>query len=84
VPSLDVLEPLGPDTCRSDPSAPCYYLHLKHRALNGDRDKLSARELVSRLAHERSTPVDLERASTERLPTEAVIARPGDDVGPRR
>jgi hypothetical protein len=40
------LEPLAPDACRSDPSAPCYYLHLKRRALNGDRDKLSARELA--------------------------------------
>jgi hypothetical protein len=46
VPSFDVLEPLGPDACRSDPSAPCYYLHLKRRALNGERDKLSERELA--------------------------------------
>jgi hypothetical protein len=26
-------------------AAPCYYLHLKERALNGGRDKLSQREL---------------------------------------
>jgi hypothetical protein len=44
VPSFDALEPLAPDACRSDPSAPCYYLHLKRRALNGGRDKLSQRE----------------------------------------
>ncbi len=35
---------LGPDACRFDPCAPCYYLHLKRRALNGGRDKLSRRE----------------------------------------
>jgi hypothetical protein len=46
VPSFDGLEPLAPDACRSDPAAPCYYLHLKRRALNGERDKLSARELA--------------------------------------
>jgi hypothetical protein len=44
VPSFDVLEPLGPDACRSDHSAPCYYLDLKRRALNGERDKLSERD----------------------------------------
>ena len=42
---MDVLEPLAPDACRSDPSAPCHYFHLKLRALNGGRDKLSDREL---------------------------------------
>ncbi len=36
VPSFDALEPLAPDARRSDRSAPCYYLHLKRRALNGD------------------------------------------------
>jgi hypothetical protein len=38
-------EPLQPDACRSDPSAPCRYYHLLLRALNGERDRLSAREL---------------------------------------
>jgi hypothetical protein len=46
VPSFDVLEPLAPDACRSDHNAPCYYLHLKRRALNGERDKLSVHELA--------------------------------------
>ena len=45
MPSLDALDPLGPDACRSDPSAPCAYWHLKLHALNGGRDKLSEREL---------------------------------------
>jgi hypothetical protein len=44
VPSYDFLEPLAPDACRSDHCAPCYYLHLKRRALNGERDKLTDRE----------------------------------------
>jgi hypothetical protein len=35
----------GPDACRSDPSAPCLYWHLKLHALNGGRDKLSQRNL---------------------------------------
>lgn len=46
MPSFDALDPLAPDACRSDPSAPCYCLHLKRRALNGERDKLSERELT--------------------------------------
>ena len=46
VPSFDALEPLAPDACRSDHGAPCYYLHLKRRALNGERSKLSLEELV--------------------------------------
>jgi len=45
VPSFDALEPLAPDACRSDPSAPCAYWHTKLHALNGGRDKLSEREL---------------------------------------
>jgi hypothetical protein len=45
VPTLDILEPLAPDACRHDPSAPCYYLHLKRRALNGERSRFSEREL---------------------------------------
>lgn len=45
MPSFDGLEPLAPDACRSDPSAPCYYLHLKRRALNSERKRLSRREL---------------------------------------
>jgi hypothetical protein len=45
VPSFDALDPLGPDACRSDPSAPCAYWHLKLHALNGGRDKLSHRDL---------------------------------------
>ena len=44
MPSLDAIDPLAPDACRSDPSAPCHYFHLKLRALNGDRDELSDRE----------------------------------------
>jgi hypothetical protein len=44
VPSFDVLEPLAPNACRSDPSAPCFYWHTKVEALNGGRDKLSERE----------------------------------------
>jgi hypothetical protein len=39
------MEPLFPYACRSDHSAPCYYLHLKNRALNGERHKLTAEEL---------------------------------------
>jgi hypothetical protein len=42
---MDSIEPLAPDACRSDHCAPCYYLHLKRRALNGERDKLTQREL---------------------------------------
>jgi hypothetical protein len=45
VPSFDALEPLAPDACRSDPSAPCFCWHLKLHALNRCRDKLSAEEL---------------------------------------
>ena len=45
MPSFDALEPLAPDACRSDPSAPCAYWHTKLHALNGGRDKLSEREL---------------------------------------
>ena len=45
MPSFDALEPLAPDACRSDPSAPCVYWHLKLHALKGGRDKLSPREL---------------------------------------
>jgi len=39
-------EPLALDACRSDPSAPCHYWHLKVRALNGGRDTLSRDELT--------------------------------------
>ena len=46
MPSFDALEPLAPDACRSDPSAPCFYWHTKIHALNGGRDKLSERELT--------------------------------------
>jgi hypothetical protein len=42
---FDALEPLGPDACRSDPSRTCRYWRLKLRALNGERDKLSRRDL---------------------------------------
>jgi hypothetical protein len=45
VPSFDSIEPLAPDACRSDPSAPCLYWHLKLRALNGERDRLPQRDL---------------------------------------
>jgi len=42
---MDCVGALGPDPCRSDPSAPCYYHHLlKMRALNGDYDKLTDEE----------------------------------------
>lgn len=41
---FDTLEPL-PDACLSDPSAPCFYWHLKLAALNGHRDRLSAEQL---------------------------------------
>jgi hypothetical protein len=41
VPGFDAIEPLAPDACHSDPSAPCHYLHLKRRARNGDAGKLS-------------------------------------------
>src|SRR4029450_9586335 len=40
MPSFDVLEPLAPDACRSDPSAPCRYWHTRP----GAREKLSDRE----------------------------------------
>jgi len=46
VPSFDVLEPLAPDACRSDPSAPWAYWHTKVHALNGGRDKMSQRDLT--------------------------------------
>jgi hypothetical protein len=46
LPSFDALESLAPDACRSDPSAPCFYWHLKLHALNGGRDKLAQRELT--------------------------------------
>jgi hypothetical protein len=46
VPSFDVLESLAPDACRFDPSAPCFYWHLKLHALIGGRDKLSQRDLT--------------------------------------
>ena len=36
---------LGPDACLVDRPAPCFYWHLKQRALNGERDKLSDEEL---------------------------------------
>jgi hypothetical protein len=42
---MDSIERLAPDACRSDPSAPCAYWHLKFHALNGGRDKLSQRDL---------------------------------------
>jgi hypothetical protein len=42
---MDSIEPLAPDACRSDPSAPCAYWHTKLHALNGGRDKLSRRDL---------------------------------------
>jgi hypothetical protein len=42
---MDSLEPLAPDACRFDPSAPCAYWHTKLHALNGGRDKLSRRDL---------------------------------------
>jgi hypothetical protein len=45
MPGCDAIEPLAPDACRDDHSAPCYCLHLKNRALNGERQKLSAEEL---------------------------------------
>jgi hypothetical protein len=41
---MDSIEPLAPDACRSDPSAPCLYWHTKLHALNGGRDKLSLRD----------------------------------------
>jgi hypothetical protein len=43
---MDTIEPLAPDACRSDRSAPCYYLHLKRRALNGERDGLTNEQLA--------------------------------------
>ena len=43
VPSMDIIEPLSPDACTYDPAAPCYYLHLKLRALNGDAGDLVRR-----------------------------------------
>jgi hypothetical protein len=42
---MDSIERLAPGACRSDPSAPCAYWHLKFHALNGGRDKLSQRDL---------------------------------------
>ena len=45
MPSFDAFEPLAPDACRSDPSAPCHYWHLKLHARNGGRDK-SQRDLT--------------------------------------
>ena len=38
--------PIGPDRCKDDRCAACYYLHLKRRALNGGRDRLSDEELA--------------------------------------
>ena len=46
MPQWDSVEPLAPDACRSDPSAPCFYWHLKIQALNGGRDKLSEPDLT--------------------------------------
>ena len=46
VPSFDVLKPLAPDACRSDPSAPCFSWHTKLHALNGGRDKLTPEQLT--------------------------------------
>jgi hypothetical protein len=34
----------GPDACRSDRLAPCFYWHLKLAALNGGWDKLADEE----------------------------------------
>lgn len=45
MPGFDIIDPLGPDACRGDDAAPCHYWHLKCRALNGERTKLSRREL---------------------------------------
>ena len=42
---MDIVGELGPDRCLSDPSAPCFYWHLKLKALNGGRDRLSDEEL---------------------------------------
>ena len=42
---MDSIEPLAPDACRSDPSAPCWYWHTKLHALNGGRGKMSQRDL---------------------------------------
>ena len=44
MPPFDVLAPLAPDACRSDPSEPCFYWHTKVEALNGGREKLPERE----------------------------------------
>jgi hypothetical protein len=44
VPSLDSIEPLAPDACRSDPSAPSFYCHTKIEALNGGWAKLTDEE----------------------------------------
>jgi hypothetical protein len=44
VPSWDSTEPLAPDACRSDPSAPCFYWHTKLQALNGGWGKLTPEE----------------------------------------
>lgn len=38
------MEPLAPDACRSDRTAPCFYWHLKVAALNGGWDKLTAED----------------------------------------
>ena len=43
---MAAIEPFAPDACRPDRSAPCMYWHLKLRALNGERDKLSDGELA--------------------------------------
>ena len=40
------MEPLFPDACRTDRSAPCRYWHTKCKALNGGRSKLSERDLA--------------------------------------
>ena len=40
---MDCVGALGPDPCPLDRHAP-FYFHLKMRALNGDRDKLTDEE----------------------------------------
>jgi hypothetical protein len=41
---MDCVGALGPDPCRLDRHAPCFYFHLKMRALNGDFDNLTEEE----------------------------------------
>ena len=45
MPSFDGLDPLSPDVCHTDRSAPRWYWHTKLKALNGGRDKLKPEEL---------------------------------------